>query len=152
MKQNQIIITILVAVVVGGIGFFGGMQYQKSQVPQRGQFAQMMGGNGANGNFRTGAGRNGANGGAVRGEIVSNDNGTLTVKLGDGSTKLVLLSGNTNISKATAGTKDDLKSGQQVMVIGTTNSDGSVTAQMVSLNPGFGRGTPSAEMSPSPAK
>jgi hypothetical protein len=138
MKNNNILTIVIVAVVVGAIGFFGGMQYQKMQ---RGQFT------GAAGFNRTGGtGRFGQNGGSrpVAGDIVSVDASGITVKMRDGSTKIVVVSSSTTINKAATGTKSDLKQGETVAVFGTQNSDGSVTAQTIQLNPmlrAFG-GTP----------
>lgn len=150
--KNPLIAVVLV-IVVGVGAFYGGMQYQKghSQTSggnQTGQFFAGGGGNGArNGNGRTGRGfGNGA--GAVRGEIISSDGKTMTVKLPDGSSKIVIISSSTAIDQATSATPQDLTSGKQVMVFGSTNSDGSVTAQNIQLNPqerfgGAGRqGTP----------
>lgn len=132
MNKNSIVIMILVAVLVGGASFFGGMQYQKMQ---RGT------GFGANGARRFGAGGQGANGGqVVRGEVLSNDGKTVTVKLQDGSTKLVLVSGATTITEATKASENALSQGKQVMVFGSSNPDGSVGAQNISIGAigGFG--------------
>lgn len=83
----------------------------------------------------------------VRGSrFISSDDKSITVKLQDGSSKIVLLTDTTSISKSTEGSKSDLKTGEKVAVFGTENSDGSVTAQNVQLNPilrGFMGGTPS---------
>ena len=135
MKNNNIIITILVAVIVGGVGFFGGMKYQQSKRSPAGrQFAGMQNGRasqtGNRQNFRP-----------VNGEIISSDDKSITVKLPDGSSKIVLINDKTTINKATDATKDDLKVGEKVMATGQENSDGSVTAQTIQLNPIF-RGGP----------
>jgi hypothetical protein len=150
---NKIIAVVLI-VVAAGAGFFGGMQYQKSQRSAafgQGQFAG-PGGQGGGGFRRFGAGGQNANVQAVRGQIVSADNGTVTIKMNDGSTKLVVLSGSTNVMKATKGSSSDLTAGQDVMVFGSSNSDGSVTAQSVQVGQmggfGFGRNRPSGEPSP----
>ncbi len=137
MKNANIIAVVLLIIGLGG-GFFAGMQYQKSQVPQ-----------GANGQGRRlgAGGQNGANR-PVAGDIISSDDKSITVKMQDGSSKIVLVSSSTQINKAAIATKADLKTGERVAVFGTTNSDGSVTAQNIQLNPqtrGFGgnQGTPS---------
>ena len=57
----------------------------------------------------------------------------LDVKMQDGSTKIVILSEQTSINKASEGSKEDLKTGEQVTAFGTENSDGSVTAQNISI-------------------
>lgn len=124
------IIAIVAILVVGGAAFFGGMQYQKSQ---RGNFAQ------ANGQSRTALGQgaqgNRANFRPINGEILNADDKSITVKLTDGSSKIVLLSGTSTITEATSATKQALTVGKQVLVVGTANSDGSVTASNIQLNP-----------------
>ncbi len=125
MNKNTIAAVLL---IVGlGAGFFGGMQYQKSKAPttQAGQ----LGGAGR-GSFQ---GRNG--GGRVVGKIISSDNKAITVKLQDGSSKIVLLTSSVTINKAATGSVSDLQTGTTVAVFGSTNSDGSVTAQNVQINP-----------------
>jgi hypothetical protein len=138
MKNQQIIIPILVAIVVGAAAFFGGMQYAKAQNPQ-GQQANRggFGGRGGAGGFPRGSGTRGGNGGGVVGQILSADNNTLTVKLQDGSSKIVVLPENVMINKMAPAAKTDLTTGTNVAIFGSTNSDGSVTAQNVQVNPMF---------------
>lgn len=140
-KTNSLAVKILVAVLVGVAGFYGGMQYQKGQgIAGDAQFAnqagpggqrmmRFQGGQNGQGNqtFRNGANR------PVSGEIISQDASSITVKMQDGSTKNIILSDKTTINKSEAAAKSDLKNGEQVTVFGTTNADGSVTAQMVSM-------------------
>jgi len=138
MKNNLIIAVIVALVIGGGVGFFVGMTYQKNQRPNFATF-NAAGGNfqrgqgGQNGQFRTG-GPNGANRPTV-GEIISSDDKSITVKLMDGSSKIVVVTNSTTINKAAEGTKDDLKTGTNVLVVGTSNSDGSETATNIQLNP-----------------
>jgi hypothetical protein len=143
--NNNLILTIILVLVVGAIAFFGGMQYQKMQRPNfaNGQFA---GRGGANGNriFQGRAGNNRP----VAGEILSTDDNSITVKMPDGSTKIVILSDQTTINKASTGAKSDLKKGERVTAFGTANSDGSITAQNVSIGGAmFLRGDPGAPSS-----
>jgi hypothetical protein len=135
MKNTNLVITIVVAVVVGVAAFFGGTMYQKSQASANGgQFSQVsfqrgQGGAGAQGgNFR----RIGGAGNATMGEIVSIDATSMTVKLQDGSSKIVNLSDKTIFSKTSTASKTDFKTGDKVTAFGTAASDGSITAQMVS--------------------
>ena len=135
MKNNVAVIVIVALLVGGGLGFFGGMQYQKSQ--RAAGFAQFANGGfggagGGSGSFGA-RGRNGGNG--ATGTILSADTNSITVKLADGSSKIVLLTSTTSINKAAQGTMSDLAVGTRVAAFGTTNSDGSITASNVQVNP-----------------
>ena len=130
MKSIYLVVAILV-VIVGGGAFFAGMKYQQSKQPA---FLRQMGG--VQGQ-RTGTGGNRMGFRPVNGGIISSDDKSITVKLQDGSSKIVLLSDKTQINKAAEATKEDLKTGEKVAVFGTENSDGSVTAQNIQLNPEF---------------
>jgi hypothetical protein len=142
MKNMKPLVPIICVLVGLGVGFGGGYffrNYQASRV--RGNFG------GTNGNFQrfTGSARpsgapNGApRGGAVSGSIVSMDDKSITVKMNDGSTKIVLFADSTTYSNTVSAAKSDLKIGDSVAIFGTANSDGSVTATNVQLNPEFGR-------------
>lgn len=133
MKNTQLI-AVVILVVGLAVGFFGGIQYEKTKAPQaqtttrsRGQFFTRTGG---------------ANGGAAMGQIISAGNNTLTVQLQDGSSKVILLSGNTAINKTASASATDLQNGERVAVFGTANSDGSITAQNIQINPVIFRGGP----------
>jgi hypothetical protein len=137
LKNQNVIIPVVVAVLVGAAAFFGGMQYQKSQAQTNGQFSR-NGGQGFRMGMGAGMGRFGNGmGGAVIGQIIGSDDKSITVKLQDGSSKIVLLTDSTMISKTQTTSKSDLTQGANVAVFGSPNSDGSVTAQNVQLNPMF---------------
>ncbi len=124
--KNIIIAVVISVVVAGGVGFWIGTK----QAPVGGSPS----GQTARGNF---AGRGGAGGfgGGTTGSIVSNSGNTLTISLKDGSSKIVFVSASTTVMKTTAGSLSDLSSGTNVVVIGSTNSDGSVTANSIQLRP-----------------
>ncbi len=129
MNKNFYISIIATAVLVGGLSFYGGVQYAKgSTTPTPAQ------GNGAG--FRgTRTGGTGANSSVLNGSILSKDAQSVTLKLRDGGSKIVFYSATTEISKFVAGTADDLAVGANVMVNGTANSDGSVTSKMIQIRP-----------------
>jgi hypothetical protein len=134
---------IIAAVVVGGVAFYGGMKYnQVHAASQRTALRAQFGGQG--GQFVQRGG--GANAGFTTGDIISQSATSLTIKMRDGSTKIVLLAPSTEISKFVAGTSADLGSGKTISVTGTTNADGSVTANMIQIRP------PIPSSSPSPSK
>lgn len=129
MKKSTII-TIILVVLVGGGAFFGGMKYQQGKQAFNRQF------NGSQG-VRTAGGNQGNRLGfrPVAGEIISSDDKSITVKFQDGSSKIVMVSDKTEINKAAQVSRDELKVGEKVSVFGQENSDGSVTAQSIQLNP-----------------
>lgn len=132
---------LVVAVAVGAGAFFGGMTYAKSTTAASPAAGARYG-------SRTGAGGqmagNRANGGMTAGDVISKDNGSITVKAADGGSKLVFVNDATSIVTAASGTIDDVAVGKQVTVIGTAGSDGSITANMIQIGSvgfrGFGGG------------
>ncbi len=128
--KNNLAITVIVAIVIGAGAFFGGMKYQ--QFKMLSGFRQFTNGNMIRNGTRQGA-RIGFR--PINGEIIASDDKSITVKLADGSSKIILLSDKTAINKAAEATKADLKTGEKVAAFGTENSDGSMTAQNIQLNP-----------------
>ena len=147
--KKTLLLVLVVAVVVGGLAFYGGIKYSQGQTSQR--FAQI----GANGGLRGGRTGGASGNGFVSGTILSKDANSITVELrnfggnaagsnsGVGS-KIVFLGNSTEIGKTVNGTLNDLSVGQSVTVTGSANSDGSITAQSVQIRPNM--------PSPSPAK
>jgi len=120
-----------VAIIVGAGGFFGGKYQQSKQPAFLRQFGTGQG-------MRAGQGQGTRQGfRPVSGEIISADEKSVTVKLQDGSSKIVLFSSKMTINKAAEGTSADLKVGERVSVFGTENTDGSVTAQNIQLGQMF---------------
>lgn len=119
----KLILTISM-VIIFAVGFWGGTLYQKSQQStvrgsRFGNEQQRVG-------FPSGQG-------PVSGSIVSRDTNTITIKLSDGSTKIVVYSQNTSVRKTSSADIADLKDGEDIVVMGTDNSDGTITAQTISI-------------------
>lgn len=131
--MKKFLITIVIsAVVFGTAGFFAGSKYQQAKTQSRlRQFT--MGRQTGEGNTFQNRLRTGFR--PVSGEIIEKDEKSLTVKMTDGSSKIVFLSENTQINKAEKADKEDLKVGEKIAVFGVENSDGSLTAQSIQLNP-----------------
>lgn len=143
MKNANVIVPIILVLVGLGAGFFGGYQYRNYVLRKN---VAVLGTNGQRfvGGTRNGVGnRLGAMGGGVIGSILSVDTNSMTVKLNDGSSKIIILSDTTKYSNTVSASQTDLKVGAQVAAFGTTNSDGSVTATNIQINPEFGRMMPS---------
>jgi hypothetical protein len=146
MNKNIITSIIITAVVFGAGGFYGGMKYAASKglslqnlenltPEQRQQLFQQSRSN-VSGNSSTGrrTGTNGQPGGGfTSGDIIARDDKSITIKMPDGSSKIIFYSGSTQISKSASGVADDLQVGKTVQINGTANSDGSITAQNIQL-------------------
>lgn len=133
MKDSKMMVIVVVLLVGGVIGFYSGTKYQQSKTTllrtqMAGQFGNKAGGTGLD---RT----SGFRGGQVMGKILSVDAKSITVKMTDGSSKIVLINDKTTINKATEGQISDLKVGEKVSVFGIANTDGSVSGQNIQLNP-----------------
>lgn len=130
MKKTLLII-VGVAALVGTIAFFGGMKYAESKNPRR-QFS-VTGLQNVGGQFRAN-GQGGQRGnGFVVGEVLAKDDKSITVKLPDGGSKIIFFSDSTEIMKSVNGATSDLEIGKTVNVNGSSNSDGSITAQSIQL-------------------
>ncbi len=142
--MKKLVPILIAAIFAGGIGFYGGLRYGQ---------AKNSGGAGGQGNFqnlsaadrqarfgqmgfaggRMGSSRQGA--GFANGDVISQDDKSITIKLRDGGSKIIFVSSSTAISKFAAGTAHDLAVGTQVSVTGLANTDGSITAQTVQVRP-----------------
>jgi hypothetical protein len=119
---------ILAVVVAGGICFYAGTKVGGSSSRTAGQFP-----NGFQRDSGTNRAGNLQSGNFAGGSIISADDKSITVKLQDGSSKIVFFSSSTEVMKSVQGALSDLVSGEQVTVAGTPNSDGSITARSIQL-------------------
>lgn len=125
--KKSIIINIFIAVVFALGGYFMGAKSQKVRIQSMTRQQGMVAGARQNGQWQRGGIR------PVAGEILSRDEKTMTVKLTDGSSKIIILSEKTVINKASDATRDELKNGEKISVFGTENPDGSVTASNIQI-------------------
>ncbi len=139
--NKLIIIVIAVALIVGAAAFYGGMKYGQSKAqsawggqnfrnlsPAERQRFQESGVNGAV-RLRPGAGGQGF----IAGEIISQDDKSITIKLRDGGSKIIFLSEATEIGKFASSTVSELKIGETISINGKPNADGSVTADSIQI-------------------
>lgn len=140
MTKKHILIVAVIVIVAGGGGFFGGMKYAQSKTPtfKAGAFAP---GQGRTGMFQQGAGGSGtarrasSGGQFINGQVLSKDDKSVTVKVGNTGSKIIFYSASTSIGKTTSGSAEDILVGKEVSISGTSNSDGSITAQNIQIRP-----------------
>ena len=142
--MKKILPIIIMAVIVGGIAFYGGMQYGQSASSSSAQINNQNPGQG--GGFGMGRrGGGGQGGGFSGGQIVGKDDKSITVKLQDGGSKIIFYSGATRIMKSVQGAPGDLVVGENINVAGAANSDGSIVAESIQLrSANSGRNNPAA--------
>ena len=135
MRQNQII-TLILIIIFSGASFIGGVVYQKSKSVVLNRTNQdYQNRNGVRGVGQAAGMMNGRRGGQLIGEIISKDDKSITLKTTDGDNKIILLSSSTSINKTSDGSVGDLKVGSKIGIFGSNNTDGSVSAQNIQLNP-----------------
>jgi hypothetical protein len=146
-SKKCVIIIVVVAIIVGTGAFFGGTAYEKNSLSKQGLLRSANGGPGAASQQGRQGGRsfggaqggngapNGANGSFVTGDVISKDDKSITVKTRDGGSKIVFFSDSTTVGESISGSSADLSNGQQVMVSGKTNSDGTLTADNIQIRP-----------------
>jgi len=99
-------------------------------------------GNGAYGTFSASTTRRGAGsgGGFVAGQISAMDSSSITLQLPNGNSEVVFYSSSTSVTEPTVVPVSNLTVGTNVMIGGTQNSDGSLTAQSIQVRTGGGVG------------
>ncbi|CAN5753717.1 hypothetical protein BH11PAT2_BH11PAT2_01900 [soil metagenome] len=136
-KNKMITSAVVVLIVVAGVSFYGGITYAQGKgsstygpgAVRAGQFgATAMGG------ARTGARTGGfAGAGGTAGKVIAKDDKSITVQLPTGGSKIVFVTSTTPVSKDSNGTLADVAVGTEVIVAGTANADGSISAQSVRI-------------------
>lgn len=140
MKVTHVITVISFLGIVGAGSFFAGLKFQQGKQASLGRQGVFFQSGQLQNGLRQGMMGTGTQGTRmgfrpVTGQIINGDDKSITVKLNDGSSKIVVISDKTLISKAAGGVKEDLTSGETVAAFGLENPDGSITAQNIQLNP-----------------
>ncbi len=142
LSRNQIIGIIIGAVIIAAAFFLIGMKVGEHKTQARGQYGQFgqpgtmgRGAYGSNGMIGGPGGMRRMAGNGAIGTILSKDATSITVSLPAGGSKVILISPTTAVMKSAAGTTADLSVGQEVMVNGTPNADGSIAGTTVSIRP-----------------
>jgi hypothetical protein len=135
MNKNKIVILIAVLVTIAGGCFYSGVLYEKNVTKQNiglNRNQQNMLQNIKGENISDGIKNNNAN----IGEIISKDQESITIKLMNGSSKIIFLSASAQVSKNINIDIEELEIGQNVAVQGMTNSDNSITAKSIQIMDG----------------
>ncbi len=139
MTKNTWITVLVVAIVFGGGGYYFGTQQASSATPAPSGANAYAGRTGAGGAGRFGGA---AGGGLTTGTIISTGSGTMTIQLPSSTstsatvgTKIVLFDTTTQVTEMKTVDASTLTVGQGVVVSGTTNSDGSLTATSIQVRP-----------------
>lgn len=142
--MDKKISVIILVVVVAIVGFYTGVKYQGGKTPDleammSTRFSQDQGVGEHVAGMRAGRFGAGAGGEFTAGKIISKDDQSITVELtdtdGESGSKIVFFSESTKITKTETGGAGDLFIDTQVMVVGTSNEDGSITAQTIQIRP-----------------
>lgn len=134
LHKKHLTTWIIITVVLVAVAFYaGGAHAKRSLSKNMGQAGALFAEGGQRGGRQMG--RFGAGAGFVTGSVLSKDDTSMTVKMRDGSSKIVLYTGTTQVLKSTTGAATDVVVGGQVSIQGAQNSDGSITAQSIQIRP-----------------
>lgn len=146
-KTTQLILGVVLLLAVAAGSFYGGMVYGKGQASttaSAGGFTANFGQNADGSTTRPNgfrpdtqgqAGGFGAQAGMLFGEIQAIEGNIITVLNRDGAEQQVQVTDTTLIEKNASVTVSDLTVGDTVIVSGSDNDDGSVTARSVQVSP-----------------
>ena len=120
--------TAIISLIIIAVAFYGGLRYGRSGTSSIGSNNRSFSGQG-------GLTRRSFNnsGGVIRGDIIKKDSQSVVVALPVGGSQIIWYSTSTQVQKTIAATVDDLSIGQTVMINGSANSDGSLSANSIQL-------------------
>lgn len=139
MKKYKVHVIWLVIVIIALVGGFSiGKSMATSATGSRSTFA--LNGSSTRGGF-AGA-RNGAGGGFTSGQVISVDASSITLQLPNGNSENVFYSSSTQVIVPQSASISSVTPGATIMVGGTQNSDGSMTATTIQLRSSGNNGQP----------
>lgn len=141
-KTHIVWAVVAVAALIGGIFLGEGMA--------AGGNAQLA--NGASSSSARGGFRTDSSGSVFAGQVSAINGSDITLQLSNGNSEVVLYSSSTPVAEPTNVPISKVVTGSNIVVMGTKNSDGSVTASSIEIgNGGFLRGFPGGGQTPSNA-
>src|SRR5689334_4689646 len=114
--RRERIIWIITALIVAGIGFYGGQIIgSRTSTQNRARAAQQF--------FSQRGGQAGGPGGGVAGTVTAVSGNTVTLTTRNNQTVTVQLGANGTVRKQVNGQLSDVTTGEQIVAIGTQNGD-----------------------------
>ncbi len=145
MQKNIGIVAVVAIVAFGGGVFYGKYSTGTTLADLKNMSNQDRRTALSDAGINFGGGMNGGNGrrsnvGAsgdqfISGEVLSIDAKSITLKLQDGGSKIIYTSADTKISKSVPGASNDIKQQMQIVISGSANESGDVTAKTIQIRP-----------------
>lgn len=131
--KKTIIYFVIVLLICCATSFYAGTKYSKKDLKNNlKNFEQMQEKTGLNQQTGQKMMKSGQ-GNSLSGEVLSKDDKTVTVKLYPSGSKIIFLSDKTKVMKSVEGTLADLNIGMNIMVTGTSTTDGNFTVETIQI-------------------
>lgn len=128
--HKKIISVGAIALIVGGV-----IGYTSAKMLVRPTLSENQNTRGGFGTTYGGVMMRSNGGGLLSGIVAAKDATSITLNTRDGSSRVVLVTSATTVSKSVNGSVTDVSVGSNIIVSGTTNSDGSIVATLLQLRP-----------------
>lgn len=132
-SQNIVIACAVTAIVTGGAGFWGGTRYsgeRRTMMRVQNTEGRPYGNRVTQGGPSAPMGQR-----STAGEVTAKDDKSITVKMNDGSSRMIILSDKTTYRTSEESSLDVITVGTKVAVFGESSNDGSMTAASIEINP-----------------
>ena len=139
-KQVSLLIAVILVLLCSGVAFFGGYKCGQSKsgskfdpINMKGELPSGNIPNGANNNTAKDGSKNTDSSGQVVGSISAISDNNLTVQMENGSSNIVYFSNNVYVGQMTEMSKKTLATGTAVLILGSSNSDGTFIAESIQI-------------------